>query len=141
MLGKIGLHKNKCRGFVFVSVIIYYQKLLNETLLKNLKKEEPKTSKNCPESWLAGEATCFKTIDEVGDFYQSIITCTNQGGALAVIDNEREWAFIAGELNASCGYWIGSTDRGHEGNWISVDGTAYAGYAVLFYSFSRLFIK
>ncbi len=92
--------------------------------------EEPEAGPNCPEGWLEGEATCFKAIEEAGDFYQAVIACTHIGGSLAVIDNEREWAFVAMELNASCGYWIGATDRGHEGNFLSIDGTSYSGCVI-----------
>ena len=46
---------------------------------------------NCPKGWIEGNATCYKAIKVVGDFYQAAISCGSIGGALAVIDNPLEW--------------------------------------------------
>ena len=53
-----------------VSVIKFYQNMLKDTLLKSATKEKKKEEeKKCPESWIQGEATCFKLIDEVSCYY------------------------------------------------------------------------
>lgn len=53
------------------------------------------------------------------------IDCAAHGGVLATLDTQDEGRVLAPQLSISGfddGFWVGHSDEGHEGTWLTVDG-------------------
>jgi len=90
----------------------------------------------CPEGWPEYEGSCYKLHSNRLDWNEAKTNCTSyEGGNLASINSEEEWAFVEGLMEAEymkndeMGFWLGGYFDGsmpYEWNWC--DGSKWGSF-------------
>jgi len=91
----------------------------------------------CPEGWPEYEGSCYKLHSNRLDWNEAKTNCTSyEGGNLASINSEDEWAFIVGLMEAvplpenmnPVDYWLGGRYEELMSSWEWSDGSTWGNF-------------
>ena len=98
--------------------------------VKGGKESQNKCAASCPKDWEKVEDRCYlwPSSDLKRSWGKAEQFCNEQDGHLASITNERIQNYMQSKEHSKdshASFWVGGTDKDHEGNWVWTDGSVW----------------